>query len=245
MSSSFQSQPDVQTERSNRTFEKMISNMWHTSRTNGKGLPALWFSYITSKHRATDKSPFYICTCRDSVKFDELLQTTGWKSPAASEHVADLQSRPSAAADSIGLYNKAMESQANKSRRTEEDEVEERVLLSTRFFKPSTDVVSGRKLAPKYAGTYEVVKKFSRSPTSCSYHKARMLTQFSTHLYYVPTRPTPWESAGRPSMSLSALKDKSSMLSKRFYSPVSTVARKSTWCTGRVTIPMTLPRNHV
>jgi hypothetical protein len=93
--------------------------------------------------------------------FDELLTTTSSKSPAASEHVTDMQSRASAAADSIALYNEAMEAQANNTRRAEEYEVGDHVLLSTRFFKPPADVARGRKLAPKYAGPYEIVKKVS------------------------------------------------------------------------------------
>jgi hypothetical protein len=125
-------------------------------------LPALEFAYNTSKHRATGKSPFYICSGGDPVKFDELLTTTSSKSPAASEHVADMQSRASAAADSIALYIEAMEVQVHKSRRAEEYEVGDLVLLSTRFFKPPADVARGRKLAPMYAGPYEIVKKISQ-----------------------------------------------------------------------------------
>jgi hypothetical protein len=121
-------------------------------------LPSLGFAYNTSKHRATGKSPFCIYTGRDPVKFDELLMTTRSKSPAASGHVTDLQIRARAAADSIALYNQATEAQANKSRRADEYEVGDNVLLSIRFFKPPSDVARGRKLAPQYAGPYEIVK---------------------------------------------------------------------------------------
>jgi hypothetical protein len=72
-----------------------------------------------------------------------------------------MQSRASAAADSIALYNEAMEARANKTWRAEEYEVGDHVLLSTRFFKPPADVARGRKLAPKYAGPYKIVKKVS------------------------------------------------------------------------------------
>jgi hypothetical protein len=33
--------------------------------------------------------------------------------------------------------------------------------LSTRFFKPPADLARGRKLAPKYAGPYEIIDKVS------------------------------------------------------------------------------------
>jgi hypothetical protein len=162
MSSSFHPQTDGQTELANRTLEEMIRHyVAHKQDDWARLLPALEFAYSTSKHRATGKSPFYICSGRDPVKLEELLSTTGSKSPAASEHVTDMQSRASAAADSIALYNEAMEAQANKARRAEEYEVGDHVLLSTRFFKTPADVVRGRKIASKYAGPYEIVKKVS------------------------------------------------------------------------------------
>jgi hypothetical protein len=36
-------------------------------------LPALEFSCNTSKHRASGKTPYYVCTGRETAKFDELL----------------------------------------------------------------------------------------------------------------------------------------------------------------------------
>jgi hypothetical protein len=58
------------------------------------------------------------------------------------------------------MYNRAMEAQANKSRREDDYKVGDLVLLSTRFFKPP-DLARGRKLAPKYAGPYEIIDKVS------------------------------------------------------------------------------------
>jgi hypothetical protein len=43
-------------------------------------LPALEFAYNTSKHRATGKTPYYVCTGREPVKFDELLLSSASKS---------------------------------------------------------------------------------------------------------------------------------------------------------------------
>jgi hypothetical protein len=107
MSSSFHPQTDGQTERANRTLEEMIRHyVAHKEDDWSRLLPALEFAYNTSKHRATGKSPFYICTGRDPVKLDELLTTTRSKSTAASEHITDMQSRVSAAADSIALYGR-------------------------------------------------------------------------------------------------------------------------------------------
>jgi Chromo (CHRromatin Organisation MOdifier) domain len=59
------------------------------------------------------------------------------------------------------VYNRAMEAQANKSRREDDYKVGDLVLLSTRFFKPPADLARGRKLAPKYAGPYQIIDKVS------------------------------------------------------------------------------------
>jgi hypothetical protein len=74
MSSSFHPETGGQTERANRTMEEMIRHYvshrqddWHHL------LPALKFAYNSSKHRATGASPFYTCTGRHPLKFDEIL----------------------------------------------------------------------------------------------------------------------------------------------------------------------------
>jgi hypothetical protein len=54
-----------------------------------------------------------------------------------------------------------MASYANKRRRSENNEVGDLVLLPTRFFKPPSDNSRTRKLAPKFAGPYKVIKKIS------------------------------------------------------------------------------------
>jgi hypothetical protein len=98
MSSSFHPQTDGQTEQANRTLEEMIRHYVSHKQDNwARLLPALEFVYNTSEHRATGKSPFYIYSSRESVKFDEILTTTSSKSPEASERVTDMQSRASAA----------------------------------------------------------------------------------------------------------------------------------------------------
>jgi hypothetical protein len=122
-------------------------------------LPALEFAYNSSKHRATGVSPFYICTGRNPVKFEELLLPLDTKSPAVGEHVGDMRARAKAAVASIELYNQVMARDANNSRREAEFAVGDQVLLSTKFFKPPADAERGRKLAPKFAGPYNVVAK--------------------------------------------------------------------------------------
>jgi hypothetical protein len=54
-----------------------------------------------------------------------------------------------------------MAAYANKRRRPEEHQVDALVLLSTKFFKAPSDSSRTRKLAPKFAGPYKVVKRVS------------------------------------------------------------------------------------
>jgi Chromo (CHRromatin Organisation MOdifier) domain len=106
-------------------------------------------------------SPFYVCTGRNPVKFEELLLHDVSKSPAVGAHVGSMKKRAEAAAASICLYNEIMARDANKSRRDAEFKVGDQALLSTKFFKPPADVARGRKFAPKFAGPYNVVAKVS------------------------------------------------------------------------------------
>jgi hypothetical protein len=72
-----------------------------------------------------------------------------------------MKSRSRAANSSVQLYNNVMGSYANKRRRSEDHEVGDLVLLSTRFFKPPSDSSRAHKLAPKFSGPYKVVKNIS------------------------------------------------------------------------------------
>jgi predicted aspartyl protease/transposase InsO family protein len=162
MSSSFHPQTDGQTERANRTLEEMVRHyVAHHQRDWAALLPALEFAYNSSKHRATGVSPFYVCTGRNPVKFEEVLLPTEPKTPAVGEHVGDLLTRAKAAATSICLYNEVMAREANSSRRHVEFDIGDKVLLSTKFFKPPSSTPGGRKFAPKFAGPYEVIAKVS------------------------------------------------------------------------------------
>jgi hypothetical protein len=162
MSSSFHPQTDGQTERANRTLEEMIRHYVAYRQDNWSTLlPALEFAYNSSKHRATGVSPFYVCTVRDPVKFEDLLLPVDTKSPAVGEHVCDMRKRAKAAVTSIELYNEVMARGANNSRRDAEFAVGHQVLLSTKFFRPPADAERGRKFAPKFAGPYKVVAKVS------------------------------------------------------------------------------------
>jgi hypothetical protein len=172
MSSYFRPQTDDQTERANRTLEETIRRyVAHNQDDWSKLLPSLGLAYNTIKHRATGKSPFCIYIGRDPVKFDDLLMTTSSKYPAASEHVTDLQSQARAAADSIALYNQAMEAQANMLRRADEYEVGDNVLLSICFFKPPSDVASGGNSPLSTPGPTRL-SRCPRLPTSYNCHPA-------------------------------------------------------------------------
>jgi hypothetical protein len=91
MSSSFHPETDGQTERANRTMEEMVRHyISHPQDNWDQLLLALEFAYNTSKHRATGASPFYTCTGRHPLKFDEiLLGPPSSKSPSVVQEVVD------------------------------------------------------------------------------------------------------------------------------------------------------------
>jgi Chromo (CHRromatin Organisation MOdifier) domain len=163
MSSSFHPETDGQTERANRTKEEMVRHYvshrqddWHLL------LPALEFAYNTSKHRATGTSPFFTCTGRHPLKFDEILLGPPFsKSPSVVHEVLSMKARSRAANDSIQLYNEVMAAYANKRRRPEEHQVDDLVMFSTKFFKPPSESSRARKLPPKFSGPYKVTKRVS------------------------------------------------------------------------------------
>jgi hypothetical protein len=132
-----------------------------------------------------------------------------------------------------------MGTQANKLRRAEMYEVGDHVLLSTRFLKPPSDVARGRKLAIKYAGTYEVVKKVSpvayevRLPPGTNAHPVF----YSSLLRSYNADSTVERSQAIPEPV--CVEGQAEYVLRKSYSPVSTVVSS----TGRDTIPMTQPGN--
>jgi hypothetical protein len=105
MSSSFHPEMDGQTERANRTMEEMVRHYISLRQDDwSQLLPALEFACNTSKHRATGASPFYTCTGRHTLKFDEILpRPPSSKSPSVVHEVLDMKARSKAANDSIQL----------------------------------------------------------------------------------------------------------------------------------------------
>jgi hypothetical protein len=154
MSSTFHPETDGKTERTNRNMEGMFRHYfshrqddWHLL------LPALEFAFNTSKNQATGTSPFFTCTGRHPFKFDEiLLGPPSSKSPSVVPEILIMKARLKVANDSIQLYNEVMAAYANKRRRPEEHQVNDLVLLSTKFFKPSP-TARGSQVGAQVRGT--------------------------------------------------------------------------------------------
>jgi Chromo (CHRromatin Organisation MOdifier) domain len=68
-----------------------------------------------------------------------------------------------------------MAAYANKRRRPEEHQVDDLVLLPTKLFKSTSDSSRARKLAPKFAGPYKVIKRVSPVAYRLELPPARML----------------------------------------------------------------------
>ena len=164
MSSAFHPQTDGQTEKANRSMEEMLRHYVSYDQKNWADLlPLLEFSYNNSVHAATGVTPFVMNTGQHPREFADLLMPD--KTPTRVQNVATFVSQMSdmtmAAREAIKTANEAYAKYADEKRREKEFEVGDKVLLSTKFFKPPADKERRRKLAPKYAGPFEVTRVIS------------------------------------------------------------------------------------
>jgi hypothetical protein len=81
--------------------------------------------------------------------------------PSASDFVAHMQELARAASASIEQRSKATAANQNAKRRDYEFGVGDKVLLSTKHFKPSEDKEGRKTLAAKFAGPYEMIQVVS------------------------------------------------------------------------------------
>jgi hypothetical protein len=247
MSSSFHPETDGQTERANRTMEEMVRHyVSHRQDDWDQLLPALEFAYNTSKHRATGVSPFYTCTGRHPLKFDEIiLGPPSSKSPSVVQEVQDMKSRSRAASTSIQLYNEVIASYANKRRRSEGHQAGDLVLLSTKFFKPPADSGRARKLAPKFAGPYKVIKQIS--PVA---YKLDLPLGTNAHPVFQSSllkAYKPYSTGERSTLVPEAVSVDGQVeyIVEAVLSNVSAEERGNIWSTGPATMQMTRPGNRL
>jgi hypothetical protein len=135
-SSSFHPQTDGQTERANRKLEEMLLTLRELqTRDWCEKLAYLEFSYNNAKNKTTGQTPFLLTYGQETLEFSDLfLKKEQHTVLSASEFVTHKQELAEAAAASIEQKNKATAEYQNEKRRGYKVGVDDKVLLSTRYF---------------------------------------------------------------------------------------------------------------
>jgi hypothetical protein len=94
-----------------------------------------------------------------------------------------MQELAQAASASIEQMNKATAAYQNAKRRDFEFGVGDKVLLSTKHFKPPEDKERRKKLAATFAGRYEIIQVVSLVAYNLALPPGTMLIQYSTPVY--------------------------------------------------------------
>jgi hypothetical protein len=164
MSSAFHPQTDGQTERMNRSMEEMLRHYVSYDQKNWADLlPLLEFTYNNSVHKVTRQTPFMLNTGQHPLEISDLLlpPNRGTKVANVTTFVSQLRDMTAAAREAILLANDSYMKYADKDRRDVVFDEGDKVLLSTKFFRPPADQERRRKLSSPYAGPFEIVKRIS------------------------------------------------------------------------------------
>jgi hypothetical protein len=125
-------------------------------------LAYLEFACNSAKNKTTGQTPFLLSYGQGPLEFSDLLLTREPNTvPSASNFVAHMQELAEAAAASIEQKNKATAEYENAKRKYCEFGVGNKVLLSSRYFKPPEDKERRKKLAAKFAVPYEIIQVVS------------------------------------------------------------------------------------
>jgi hypothetical protein len=131
-------QTDGQTEKANRTPEKMIRHYINYQQKNWDDLlPALEHAYNSSVRATTGLAPFMMTFGQIPRNMgDILIEPSSTSVESVSEFFKRLQGLVTSAMTSIDQTNKTEEVYANRSRRDFQFGVDDAVLLSTKYFVP-------------------------------------------------------------------------------------------------------------
>jgi hypothetical protein len=160
MSSSFYPQTDGQTERPNRTLEEMLRHYVSYRQDDCcEKLAYPEFAHNNAKNKTTGQTPLLLNYGQEPLVFsDLLLEKEPNTVPSASDFVTHMQDLAQAASASIEQRNKATAAYQNAKRWDCEFGVGDKVLLSTKHFKPPEDKERRKMLAAKFAGPYEIIQ---------------------------------------------------------------------------------------
>ncbi|KAL1919204.1 uncharacterized protein VTP21DRAFT_2586 [Calcarisporiella thermophila] len=165
LSSAYHPESDGQTERTNRTLEQMLrayasyhQNDWD------EHLVAAEFAYNNSKQSSTQMTPFELNYGQHPLAPTSLLNMTQNQInvPAAEEFLLRMSNLIKIASDNLTTAKATQAQYANQSRREEEFNVGDKVMLSTANINLVNQARQAtKKLSHKYIGPYEITEKIS------------------------------------------------------------------------------------
>ena len=134
MSIAFHPQTDGQTERMNRTLEEMLRayTTYHQNQWN-ECLPAAEFAYNNSQQTSTGQTPFELDNGQYPLLPADLDQTTNV--PVADDIYVQQKANLQYAQDNLMKAKERQEKYANNSRRFQEFNIGDKVLLSNTYIK--------------------------------------------------------------------------------------------------------------
>jgi hypothetical protein len=140
MSTSHHPQTEGQTEKANRTLEKMIRHYITYQQNNWNDLlPALEHAYNNSVHATTGLAPFMMMFGQIPRNMAGILiEPSSTSVESVSEFVKRLRGLVTSVVTSIDQTNNMAEGYANRSRRDFQIGLGDAVLLSTNYFIPET-----------------------------------------------------------------------------------------------------------
>ena len=168
MTTAYHPQADGQTERANRVLLDMLRSYVDIKHNDwDEKLAMAEFAVNSSVHASTGFTPFHLNYGQDPLMPLDLLIEADMSNPAAEDMLQKMKSDIEAAKDNLIKAQIIQEKYANESRRDVEFKVGEKVLLSTKNFKPSATLKKAlpdqkKKLRPKYIGPFEITRIISK-----------------------------------------------------------------------------------
>ena len=161
ISTAYHPETDGQSEREFRTIEEMLR--CYTSYNQKKWsrfLPGLEFAYNNHTSDSTLQTPFFIEYGQHPLSISDILLSDGATDNAsnleAGIFLQEIEIATEAAKYAIEQANLRNADQVNEHRTTTTYEIDEFVLLSTKYFPLKSGGV--RKLTPKYIGPFRIIK---------------------------------------------------------------------------------------
>ena len=167
MSTAFHPQTDGQTENANKTLEVMLRSRVDFDQEDwDEHLAAAELSINNAVNATTGYTPFYLFYGREATLPLDLAiagLTAARQNPAAAEELARWHQALRFARDNTTKAQRRQAKYANKHRRVEEYQVDDKVLLSTAHLKLQGEAKRARKFTERYIGPYRVKRVVNKN----------------------------------------------------------------------------------